>query len=301
MEENKENVLLLKEKDFLKWKRAYKNCKKYRSKAIKDSYDEFVSCLKKDYKRYIKGKTSISFFDLTNFFNLVFHDADEYLKLDKKKKSKFYFAKREEAVENLKKESEKMNTILYKKKLDNETKAKEDQENFVKKQLNGWIDFLIEKYGYNIDIDNSRVSISSGIENCAFYIVADVPYMKFDITTFRIYFVVTGRSSGSYRLEKLFSNFSFKEYNLLCASGNTILNYRDKDFKSRKIFKACEVPIKANANDIPILKSIIGNIDLKAEVYVSPNDLISKFAFKHGNININGVKLEKILLTESEL
>lgn len=294
-----EKNLLLKEKDFLKWKRAYKDCKKYRSVAIKDSYDEFVSQLKDDYRTHVKGASIIGFEDLTNFFNLVSSRADEYLKRDKKEKSKFYFDKREKAVKNLKEESEKMNVILHNKQLEIEDNKKKDQEGFRRQVGNIVADFVAEKFGANISIDSSIVNIDSGIENCAYAIVADVPYMKFKFTTFRIYIVLVGRSSGAYRLEKFFGKFSFKEYNLINKDNQTIPNYRDKDFKSRKIYKACEIPI--DVKTMPLVRNILGDIDLKVKIYVSPNDFISKTAFKYCNINVNKVKLEKTLLTEAEI
>ena len=299
--EKTEKSLLLKEKDFLKWKRAYKDCKKYRSVAVKDSYDTLVARLKDDYRVHVKGASIIGFEDLTNFFRLVSSRADEYLKLDKKKKSKFYFDKREKAVRTLKEESEKMNAILHNKQLEAEENKKKDQEGFRRKLGVGVTDFVAEKLGVNVNVDSSSVNIDAGIENCAFSIVADVPYLKFNITTFRIYIILTARSSGAYRLEKLFGKFSFKEYNLIATGNKTILNYRDKDFKSRKIYKACEVPINVNVGKIPGLTTVVGNINLKAEVYVSPNDFISKVAFKYCDINVNEVKLEETLLTEAEI
>ena len=301
MEVEKVN-LLLKEKDFLKWKRAYKNCKKQRSKMVKDPYDKFVSDVKESYKRYLKTGATASFVDMVAFFSFVSYASEEYLKLDKKKKSKFYFAQREAAVEALKKESNEMNTILNRKKEEAEREKEKENEGYIKKNLNKGVDAIAQMFGVNIDVDTSKVNIDTGIENCIFSIVADVPYLKFkELTTFRIYVIITGKSSGAYRLEKLFGNYSFKQYNLMTASGNINENYKDKDFKSRKIFKACDVPIKANGNSVPILGSIVGNIDIKAKVYVSPNDIISRMAFKVGNVTVNGVKLEKILLTESEL
>lgn len=298
----KENYLLLEEEDFSKWKRAYKKCKKQRSKMVKDPYDKFVSDVKESYKRYLKNKKTVSFSKIVAFFRSVSVISDDYLNLDKEKKSKFYFAKREEAVKDLKEKSNEMNTILCNKKAEAEREKKKENEDLVSKVINKSVGAIAERIGTSIDVDTSKVRIGAEIENCIFSVAVDVPYFKSKwLTTFRIYLVVTGESSGTFNLKKLFGNFSFEQYNLLDAKGGFTENYDDKDFKSRKIFKACSVPINANVNSVPFLRKIIGNIDIKAKVYVSPNDIISQKAFEWGNVTVNGVKLKETLLKDSEL
>lgn len=298
--EKMEKKILLSEEDFLKWKRAYKNCKKYRSVAFKDPYDEFFKDFRELYKKYIKNVTNVSFGVITGFFVAVSEKADNYLKLDKSKKSKFYFEKREKAVKELKEESEKISAILNNKKSEIENSKKKDQDGLVQKEFNEFVDYIAKNFGIVIDVDDDNVNINTGIENCVHAIVADVPYVGVKLTSFRIYIVLTMRSSGAYRLEKICGNFSFKEYDLTGLNGKTIQNYRDHDFKSRKIFKACEIPINVNSRSA-IVRKVVGNIDLKAKVYVSPNDRLSKMVFKYFDINVNEVKLEKVLLTEAEL
>lgn len=287
-----------------KWKRAYKECKKYKSKIIKDKYDEYVSDVKEQYEKDLKYRSTIEFKTLTSFFRFVKKRSSIYLNLSKDEKSKYKFEARNKAANTLMQVSSELLNQL------------------------GGIRIEALDEGLSPDaIDETDVSIDTKFKNCITYYVQDINYLSkralVNRTSFRIYIIITGKSTGLLNVGNVFCNseFSFSKYDLYDVNGRLIEGYTDKDFRKRKIFRACEVPAVNKLNiSLPcglgkavglLGKTFVGNLEIEIKVYISPNDWMASRILestsvggrKLGDYLVDGdkVTLKGPLLTKSEI
>lgn len=290
-----------------KWRKAYKECKKYKSKIKKDKYDEYFGDIKKEYEEHLKYRRTIEFKKLDSFFRFIVERSEMYLGLDKKQKSKYKFDARNKAVKNLMQISSELLRKLSGIRIETLNE-------------NSWKPDAIGA------IDNSEVNIDTKFKNCVTYFVRDINYLSnhalVNQTSFRVYVIITGKSTGFYNVGNLFSGeFSFSKYDLCDTNGNIIKGYTDRDFRKRKIFRACEVPAVNKLNiSLPcglgkvlglLGRTAVGNIEIEVMVYISPNDWVAGRALestvvgdrKLGNYLVDGEKitLKGPLLTKSEI
>lgn len=297
------NNLVFESDEIMRWKKAYKECKKYKSKIIKDKYDEYFKDIKVQYEINLKYQNTVELKKLTSFFRFVATRSEIYLNLSEEERSSYKFDARNKAVRNLMEISSELEGDLEMMKVE---AVNENPESYA-------------------NIDSASVNIDTKIDSCIYSYVQDVAYMSnrkvLKGTTFRIYVVITGRSTGLVNLNKLFGEFSFSRYDLYDISGNVKKNYRDENFRKRKIFRACEIPA-INKLNIPLPcnlgkalgflgRSVVGNIEIEVMVYISPNDWVASRALesttvgdrKLGDYLVDGdkVKFKGPLLTRSEI
>lgn len=297
------NNLVFESDEIMRWKKAYKECKKYKSKIIKDKYDEYFKDIKVQYEINLKYQNTVELKKLTFFFRFVAKRSEIYLNLSKEERSSYKFDARNKAVRNLMEISSELEGDLEMMKL---KAVNENPESYA-------------------TIDSALVNIDTKIDSCLYYYVQDITYLSnyklLKNTTLRLYVVIVGNSTGPLNLNRFSSEFSFSRYDFYDVNGVFKKNYRDENFRKRKIFRACEVPIvnKFNVAVPGILgkvlggagKIVVGNIEIEVMVYISPNDWVASRALesttvgdrKLGDYLIDGdkVKFKGPLLTRSEI
>ena len=190
-------------------KNAFKECKKYKSKIIEDSYDKlFLNPAINYQKKHIKGK------------EIDVHTLEEYLKnnincankwLNDKNKSKFYTSSRINTANKLIDTSRKLLDSIK-----NIPKINYDQ-----KSIPGIGGVLI----------NSKYKLPHCIP-----FVLDIPYMGFiQYTKIRCYVCVVFNGTIA---KLLGSNFDFCHYEF-----DDNKSYCDANIESRKIYKVADIPI----------------------------------------------------------
>ena len=270
---NKDNVVYLEmnEKVLDQWKEAYKNCKEQRSIMVKDSYDEFISKIKENYKNNVKNvlkknSNKVDVITFRAFFEDVVDRSAEYLKIvDNKKGSKFYREKRKDAVEKLESASQGVLGVLTAMI----GKAENDSEN----------DADVFKKEYKVDITKPLKTVKS-IKNCVYSYVTDLG----GDAGARMYLILTVNHLGGVLGAE---DFNFGSYKM---DGKTV----KEDPKSRNIYLVAEKNINMGVSKID------EKLTLKVSAYISPNNMIvdgaAGFLINNLWLDVDGEAITKVVM-----